>query len=169
MYLTGGAALGHFYLRHRGSHHLDWFTPDREEIPPLAARLVAFCEARSHEPVPQTVPLADKPVIEGVRVDSLDDIIANKLSAVLGRGETKDLVDLLFLARAGHDPLAYLEAARDRDGGMDPATLAWVLESVPTDPSELLLEAPLTQAEVSGFRDGLVRRLQGVAFPEPRS
>lgn len=198
VYLTGGAALGHYYLQHRGSHDLDWFTPDRAELPALAGRLVGFCDGRGyqigveqeypgfqrfavthgddrtlvdlvHEPVPQTVSIEQKPLFDGVRVDSIEDIVANKLSAVLGRGETKDLVDLLFLERAGHDPMAYLPAARDRDGGMDAATLAWVMGSMPTDPGELLLHQPLTEAQVRAFRDGLVQRLQVAAHPDEGS
>lgn len=194
VYLTGGAALAHFYLQHRGSRDLDWFTPDREALPMLVARLRDH-GARSglrvepvqqypgfrrfevlrpgdatvvdlvHEPVPQTVPASSKPLIDGVRVDSIEDIVANKLSALLGRSETKDLVDLYFLERAGHDPIAHLDAARARDGSVDPATLAWVLGSVPTDPSALLLRRTVSEDAIRAYRDDLTARLQALSHP----
>ncbi len=195
VYLSGGAALGGFHLGHRRSRDLDWFTPDRGRLDELQARVLAHCEARGHrvgveqawpgfrrlavsglgeetlvdlvhEPVPQVVPVEAKPLVDGVRVDALEDLAANKLCAVLGRGETKDLVDLFFLARSGRDPLDALDAARARDGGMDPAALAWVLRGVSTDPGGLSLCAPLDSAALRRFRDDLVARLARRAHPE---
>ncbi len=193
-YLTGGSALGHYYLGHRRSIDLDWFAPRRETLDALAGRLATWCDRSGcaltlqqsypgfrrylvrdgsdetlvdlvHEPVAQSVALDDKPVRDGIRIDALADLAANKIGAVLGRGETKDLVDLYFLAQDGHDPIAFLEAARLRDGGVEPATLAWVLASVPTDTRDLLMVRPLDADALARFRDDLIRRLQTLAWP----
>jgi hypothetical protein len=194
VWLTGGGALGGFHLGHRRSHDLDGFTADVERVPELALRLRSWCASHGlacvveqefpgfrrlrvsddsestlvdlvHEPVRQVVPPSEKPLLEGVRVDPIEEIVANKLAAVLGRGETKDLVDLFALADAGVDVLASLPQAHAKDGGVDPATLAWVLASVPLDTSELLLERPLDAAAFVRFRDGLITTLQAMAWP----
>ena len=66
-----------------------------------------------HEPVEQLVPLDDKPVVDGVRIDPLQELVANKLSALLGRGETKDLVDTTELEMLEPIDEAALESIRD--------------------------------------------------------
>ena len=64
---------------------------------------------------------------DGVRMDPAEEIVANKLCALLGRVEIRDLVDLYFLERAGLPPEAFVEQAARKDAGITPATLAWVL------------------------------------------
>jgi len=46
----------------------------------------------------------DAPVIEGIVVESLVDLRAAKLTCLLSRSEPRDLVDLMFLDRAGYPP-----------------------------------------------------------------
>lgn len=193
-WLTGGSLLGGFYLGHRGSLDLDVFTQRRDMLPELSARLEAWCEEAGaqwqitrdypgfrryqvrlegastlvdlvHDQSHQVVPVADKPVREGLRVDPLREIRANKLAALLGRGETKDLVDLYALARAGWPPLEGLEDASTKDGGVEPATMAWVLTQVSIDLEGLLLTSEVDPAELRKFRDELVEQLQRLAFP----
>ncbi|MBM4398658.1 MAG: nucleotidyl transferase AbiEii/AbiGii toxin family protein [Deltaproteobacteria bacterium] len=118
-----------------------------------------------HETAAQVVPVHEKPVRDGIRLDALPDLIANKLCALLGRAEVKDLVDLYFIARGGLDPLAHLDAARRKDGGMDPSTLAFVLRDVPVDPFSLDLLLPVSAVELAAFRDDLVRRLVALSWP----
>jgi hypothetical protein len=53
-------------------------------------------------------PIADldspPPPIEGVVIESLQDLRVAKLTCILSRSEPRDLVDLLFLERAGYKP-----------------------------------------------------------------
>ena len=51
-------------------------------------------------------------LVEGVQVESLLDLRANKLTCILSRSEPRDLVDLLFLDRAGcrGDPISDVTA-----------------------------------------------------------
>lgn len=194
VWLTGGGALAGFHLGSRRSHDLDWFTADIEDIAHLARRLTGWCAVHGvsvdveqefpgfrryrlrdetgetlvdlvHEPVAQVVALADKPCVDGIRVDPPKEIVANKLAALLGRGETKDLVDLLLLSQQGFDVLSGLAAAHEKDRGVEPATLAWVLSQVSLDTSELLLVAPVDREALSAFRDALVVALQHTAWP----
>jgi hypothetical protein len=194
-YLSGGTALSG-YLGHRSSLDVDLFVGEALDVDVAASMLLhhasgagwaveelrrspgfrrfrVSCGGDStlvdivHEVVPQLVPLAEKPVHDGLRVDSLDDLVANKLCAVLGRSEVKDLVDLYFLEESGVDVLAYLRAARGKDGGMEPATLGFVLGQMPTDPVGLNLLKPLSEDQLAEFRDRLVAALVRIAWPGP--
>jgi len=192
-YLSGGAALSLAYLQHRQSVDLDLFTDTADLVPRIVAEVehVALSHGWTYE-VRQTFPtfcrlavsrgdettlvdvvhdaarplvvLADKPRLLGVPTDDLDDLIVNKLCAILGRGDVKDLVDLYFLDQAGHEPLAWLDRAKQKDGGLEPATLAFVLKDVPVDPAKLLLLKPVASDELRSFRDGLVERLVRMAW-----
>jgi len=193
-YFTGGAALAGFYLHHRRSEDLDFFVTDQDELDVLESELQRISRERGweiheirrfpgfrrfivgdgkdetlldlvHDPVAQMVDLSDKPVFEGLRVDDLSDIVTNKLCALLGRGDIKDLVDLYFLQQAGIDVPAYVDAAQRKDGGMEPTTLGYVLQSVRLDTSRLLLVKPLSPGDLERFRDDLMRRLLEMAWP----
>jgi hypothetical protein len=63
---------------------------------------------------------APPPPLEGVVVESLTDLRSNKLTCILSRSEPRDLVDLLFLDRAGYPPERDLELALRKDSGIDP-------------------------------------------------
>lgn len=193
-YLSGGAALSAFFLHHRRSLDLDLFVVDAESLDGLEAQLRQLCAERGwlaeelrrypgfrrylvreaaeetivdlvHEPVAQIVPLGAKPNFARLTVDALDDLVANKLCALLGRGDIKDLVDLYFLTEAGIDVLDYFEAARRKDGGMEATTLAYVLSGMRTDSASLLLFEPLPAETLGAFRDRLVERLVHSAWP----
>lgn len=69
----------------------------------------------------------EKPVINGVRVDPPEEILANKLCALLSCSEIRDLVDVRALELAGYRIEAALAAAAMKDSGLAPAQLAWVL------------------------------------------
>jgi hypothetical protein len=193
-WLTGGGALGGFYLHHRRSYDLDFFTSEPARLDELELRLRVWCASEAvelrlersfpgfrrfrvhdgvestlvdlvHDAAPQIEAVQDKPVVDGVRLDSLRELRANKLAALLGRAETKDLVDLYALAGAGLPPLEGLEDAARKDGGLDVATLGWVLDGMEIDLEGLLLDKPLSEAELSAFKAGLVEALRRRAFP----
>lgn len=194
-YLTGGAALSAFYLHHRQSQDLDLFVAHPADLDVLERRLSQLCNTRGwsieevqrfpgfrrfivrdasdetivdtvHEPIAQIVPLADKPIHAGLRVDSLADLVTNKICALLGRGDIKDLIDLYYLDRAGVDVLAHLDAAKSKDGGLEPLTLSYVLRGMSTDSDRLLLIDQLSEADVAAYRDRLVEQLLNLAWPE---
>lgn len=125
-YLTGGTALAAFYLHHRYSDDLDFFT-EAQDFPQLIVeafageikksisadtieyrrlydRRIFFFKTHGDElKVEFTyypfMRLETSPDIGGVAVDSLNDIAANKLMALIDRVEPKDFVDLYFLMK----------------------------------------------------------------------
>jgi len=74
--------------------------------------------------------LEDPVVIDDMRVESLRDQRANKIAALLGRSELRDLVDLYFIERAGVPFLEGIEDATRKDAGMDAGWLAWSIDQV---------------------------------------
>ncbi len=125
-YLTGGTALGRFYLHHRYSEDLDFFVnadPDFKEkhlvigkklheefslLPgqtvvydDFARYFIAYDDAvlkiefvndiayRSGNPLASKYGLIDNPL----------NILSNKLTAIVGRDEPKDIFDIYMLAR----------------------------------------------------------------------
>jgi hypothetical protein len=83
----------------------------------------------------------------------------------LGRAEVRDYVDLYFLAQAGRDPLALLDAARRKDRGIDAATLAFVLSDIKIRRDPEGLERPLSARDLQEFVEDLRHRLARMAFP----
>lgn len=123
-YLTGGTALSAYYLQHRVSDDLDFFSfsePDtffiHEFVNKLKKRLAAvsvrfeklhdrnqfYFNLNNNEelkiefskyPFKQ---LENPKDIKGLKIDGLRDIGANKLMAALERFDPKDFVDLYFI------------------------------------------------------------------------
>lgn len=188
--LTGGGALAGFHLAHRETRDLDLFWRNRprlEDLPDQAKEKLeraklAFTVLRStpafqrlqvqeggetclidlvSEPGsplarPETVRVAGGEI----HVDSRHEILVNKLCALLGRSELRDLVDLRLLLETGGDLERGLEDAPTRDGGFSAMTLAWVLRGLPL--AALARSAHIDEAETErllSFRDGLIQRL----------
>ncbi|MBI4917541.1 MAG: nucleotidyl transferase AbiEii/AbiGii toxin family protein [Acidobacteria bacterium] len=191
--LSGGAALGGFHLGHRRSADVDLFVTAPDDLRLVGSQIESasrqegwraairqdypsFRRYALEDPageatlidvvVDTATPLeAHKLEVDGIRIDGIPDLVVNKLCALLGRSSIKDLVDLYFLARAGADPLDFVERARTKDGGMDPAVLAQVLAETPTDPSPLVLLQPVSESDLRAFRDEFVDRLVRLAWP----
>lgn len=190
-YLTGGAALVGFYLDHRRTEDLDLFTLDDEiengfrTVRDVAETLGGTVEAiqtapdfrrllvrRGDEAV--VVDLVreyvfqietEKREINGIRIDSPEEILANKLCALLSRSEIRDLVDVRELEKAGFDFEIALAAAEKKDTGLTAAQLAWVLSQIKFGEDSI----PPGKASISELRDyleNLISRLKMIAFPK---
>lgn len=125
-YLTGGTALAEFYLKHRLSDDLDFFTESDFPLTMVENFIGKLCsemdwEARFQKLYDRRMfflknskdkeaaelkieftrypftRLADFLITDGLRVDSLLDIGSNKLMAMIDRFEPKDFADLYFL------------------------------------------------------------------------
>jgi hypothetical protein len=100
-----------------------------------------------------------------VLVDPPDEILANKLTALVGRQEERDLVDVMFLERkAALRVEDFLAAALAKDGGCTPATLAWLLSELRI-PDNAMLPAGITGPTLRAYAAELVVRLRRLAFP----
>jgi hypothetical protein len=191
-YLTGGSALGIFYLQHRYSYDLDFFSTDPVDwhqviamVNDGARSMGAECrglvsapyfhrfeltrgEDREildfvHEVVSQIDP--DKPRIGAIRIDTMREIGVNKLCTLVGRCEAKDVVDLYFLDQAGFDIVGNIAAAQRKDGGVDPATISFVLSTMKIGDVPGFLVRPVTREEIRDFINRLRLRLADAAFP----
>jgi hypothetical protein len=191
-FLTGGAALAGFHLHHRPTTDLDLFTLDdasfergRHVLGAAAAGLGASLDIRQDAPgflrsavtrgtetlivdlvrerVPQAQP--QKLLFEGIRVDPPEEILANKLTALVGRAEERDVIDVYFLERAGYKVEDALAAALAKDGGCTPAQLAWTLSQIEI-PDAARLPGGFEPRMLRGFLEDLVRRLRRAALPK---
>ncbi len=106
------------------------------------------------ERVPQ---LREKVVRDGIAMDPVEEIVANKIRALLGRAELRDVVDLYRLD-AGFRVEPFLTDAQRKDGGVTPAALAWVLSEVRLPDS---LPGDVDPVAVRKF----VRDLEALAVP----
>ncbi len=150
-YLTGGTALAGFYLGHRYSEDLDFFS--FEEVDPMGIdiflkthkvelgfdsfeyqqsmnRNLYFLKYGNDElkieftyyPFPQI----EKPMIEdGLRIDSALDVAVNKLFTIYQRSTARDYIDLYMLCeKQGYTIKDLLEKARIKfDWHIDPLQL----------------------------------------------
>lgn len=98
-------------------------------------------------------------------VESLVDLRVNKLTCLLSRSEPRDLVDLLFLDRAGYAPERDLRLALRKEAGIDPAVIAWLLGQFPVEPLPIMLK-PLDTQELRAFRADLRERFRRLAVPQ---
>jgi hypothetical protein len=185
-YLTGGTALAAFYLHHRVSIDLDLFTLDdlalREAdvlIPQLAAdlgcRLGSVRRTEHFREIFIEPAIGDPLKIDLVRdfgpqygeharfdqiiVDSIENIGANKLTAILGRTEPKDFVDLCFILRAGYSFDDLLAKAQTKDLGLHPFYLAGSLRQVRNFRRLPVTTPPLTLSELQSDMLRLADRL----------
>jgi len=188
--LAGGMVLSGAWLAHRLSRDMDVFFAERDAVRAALERARSVASARGlefrvvrdsgtfvrcelatgdppleldlvHEPLPD---LGGGAVVEGVAVRSEPDLRASKVACLLSRSEPRDLVDLLFLERAGFPPEADLPGAAQKDAGIDPGVLAWLLSQFPTVPLPAMLE-PLSPAELERYRDALAERFRRLAVP----
>lgn len=147
-YLSGGTALAAFYEHHRVSDDLDFFTPSAGNplvIEAAVGRLkinlgatdVQFQKVFDRRLYFFTMPTGEQLKLEftqypfaqlepvqhigGSRIDSLRDIAANKLMALVDRFDPKDFVDLYFLTRTM--PLNQIRADAAKKFGVSIAPL----------------------------------------------
>lgn len=161
-YLTGGTALSYFYLKHRKSNDLDFFTASEELILPFSYTLEetlknrkitvnrqrgmhSFVELLLEDNNEKTVihlacdspyriaELKTFPEFPNLKVDNLIDISANKLLALFGRAALRDFIDIYFLMKKEKLSLQELvKNAKVKDPGFDLYWLGVALERMNT-------------------------------------
>ena len=99
-----------------------------------------------------------------VRLDSAEEILANKLCALLSRAELRDLVDVMALEKAGLRIEEILPDAMRKDGGLTPAQLAWVLSELRIG-DDARIPGSLSADEVRTGLESLIERLTRLAAP----
>lgn len=146
-FLTGGTALAAFYLAHRQSNDLDFFTLeefDSLELEKLLAKIAketsadiktkvktaeyyeVYLENKKEDWVQrldfvkeQPVVFGERTTVDGVTVDSLENIASNKILTIYGRLEPKDYLDLHFILRETDLDFSELfEKTKKKDTGL---------------------------------------------------
>lgn len=192
--LTGGAALSGFHTGHRTTRDLDLFWRERSSVAEFAedvtGRLLQrgfdvsmlqsgrsflrlLVRDRSESTVLDLVadPVAnvtepDRVDLGGrmIGIDSKHEILVNKLVAVLGRSELRDLEDIRVLLEAGGDLSTAVRDAGCKDGGFSVMTLAWILRGFEIEKLARSSDWDARRVELLGhFRDELVLRLADLA------
>lgn len=190
-FLTGGAALVGFYLNHRQTEDIDLFTLEDEVergfalVNEVAREMGADVESLQTSPDFRRLLLTrggsaiivdlvheyvyqldqDKRIVRGIRLDSPEEILANKLCALLSRSEVRGLVDVRALELAGNSIELALDAAAKKDSGLTPAQLAWVLSEV-TFGDDLVPPGNVSRIELQDYLNDLLTRLSRMAFPD---
>lgn len=155
-FLTGGTALAEYYFQHRLSDDIDLFTTSdeafelaRRETVEVARRLNCALTDRVAAPAFQQFILTrvDETLrVDLVRdidiqfgahlqrgrviVDSLENIGANKITAIFGRTAAKDFVDFYFILQAGHTFDDLLRLTKEKDTGLTEFFLAGMMRQV---------------------------------------
>jgi hypothetical protein len=102
-----------------------------------------------------------------IEVDTPQEILVNKLCALLGRAELRDLVDVQALLASGTDLKRALADAPRKDAGFSPLTLAWVLRDIRPKALGHLAGLTAEQAqELEAFKEQLVAGLLEMGAPE---
>ena len=185
-YLSGGTALSAFYLHHRVSDDLDFFSfekPDGVFIHAFAERLRDLLKTSSmrferifdrnlffygisggrelkieftHYPFRQLDPPSN---FTGLAVDSLRDVAANKLMAMLDRFEPKDFVDLYFLLQDRKLSEVWEDAQVKFGAKIDPLFLGGELAKARRVSALPKMLKPLTVHRLKNFFTQLAREL----------
>ena len=159
--LTGGAALAGVHLKHRATRELDLFWHGKSTLDRLPAQVIekthnegleatliksapSFARLRVTDGtsvvllglVADPTPVVEEPVqvaFEGVTIsiDTLHEILVNKLCAIIERSEMRDLQDIEAILGAGGDLDRALRDSPQKDTGFSPLTLAWILRGLP--------------------------------------
>jgi len=161
-YLTGGTALSLFYLKHRRSNDLDFFTDNLELILPFSYNLEdklknSGCQTQRQRGLHSFVEILVKedgestiihlaqdapyrldivrqfPNYPRLNVDSFIDIASNKLLALFGRATLRDFIDIYFLLKKKHFKAEELVLnSKKKDPGFDLYWLGVALERIGT-------------------------------------
>ena len=188
--LVGGGAIAGFYFGHRLTRDLDLFWRERPllgELPREIQRRLAGADlvVESLQTAPQfhrfsveagsercVLDLVAEPAsfsesptavaLGRVRifVEAPLALLAEKLCALLGRAEPRDLDDVGRLLDAGTDLRAALALAPSIDGGFSALTLAWVLDRLELQRIAAAsgYDGPRAQ-ELEALRKDLIERL----------
>jgi hypothetical protein len=151
-YLTGGTALSRGYYQHRYSDDLDLFVNDSREFERLIFRVIAglkerfapleiatrddsFCRLFVGTEQLKIEMINDVPSHVGVivnhpflgRLDSRENIFANKITALIDRGHPKDIADIFYLLKDGLSLKRALTDADSKAAGITPLLVAQIL------------------------------------------
>jgi len=107
-------------------------------------------------------------MINGIIVDAIENIGANKITAILGRTDAKDFVDLYFILQTGYDFDDLFVKAREKDTGLQPFYFAGALLQVRELQHLPAMLKPVDLPELQAYFIALANRLLDRLRPEDR-
>jgi len=183
-YLTGGTAASRGYLDHRFSDDLDLFVNDDDRFSLWSARVIQALSHHInwHTEVLQKderfirLTLVERDILLKIemindvpahvgqirqhpvlgRLDSPENILANKITALLAREEPKDLADVWgFCYQMGLSITDAIQGAQSKAAGAFPVDLARVLCSVTRADWDLVrwIQAPEAERFIADLRE----------------
>lgn len=194
--LTGGAALVGFYTHHRTTRDLDlFFRPQRAlgsvvedvtsmlvadglqvvalrtsptfaqlEVRDLNESIVVDLVADPTRTIEAAIPTSIGAAT--VHVETIYQLLVNKLCSLLSRSEPRDLIDIQALVAAGVDLDRALEDCPKHDSGFSPLTFSWILKDLQI--TRLGRAREWTEEEIvrlEEFRQRLMEKLMGMTRP----
>lgn len=183
-YLTGGTALAAYYLHHRTSDDLDFFSDAKVDLPAVTA-FISKMKTILHAKEPRYERLYDRNIfyIPGspelkaeftcypfprlaplvhhgdLKVDSLLDIGVNKLFTIFDRNEPKDFIDLFFLLQKFSLHELTQNMQKKFAFSVSPFTLGTELLKVRHLPAFPKLLNPISEQEIVHFFEKKARTL----------
>ena len=181
-YLTGGTALSRGYFNHRYSDDLDFFINDSADFKNIAqqqiVKIYSLFEDLKVKVYPEMFRLSaqkDKLKIDivnytymhpGKRVnhpvlgalDSKENILANKLTALVDRAAPKDIVDIYFLLKDGMSLKQALTDVRSKSVGISPVFVARILTKYDYNRIDNNIEwvNPISTKEIKEYFKGVI-------------
>jgi len=178
-YLTGGTALSRCYFGHRYSDDLDLFVNNEAKFRDLAEKIIGKLTEKFEVEVQlrtesyfslktnqilkvemvNDVAFRDggaqkKPIFS--KVDSIQNILSNKLSAIISRDEPKDVVDIWVIAK--NTPINWpqvFQAVGSKAVGIFPPDVAKRLAEFPIELVEIIKWVEGKQPEAEEFKKDL--------------
>ena len=196
-YLTGGTALSRFYFQHRESVDLDLFSQNQQldfsavnlEIERIGRELklitikqvttntfLQFIFEDAEKNILKVDLVKDIPVHFGefkyqdkLRLDSLENIGSNKITAIFGRTDHKDFIDLYYILNETDLTFEHLVSlAKQKDLGLTDFYLANSIDQVETASQMPVLLKPLDLIKYNEFYKKLSRDLFLKIKPEDK-
>ena len=193
-YLTGGTALSAYYLHHRFSEDLDFFAAAQEALMGVTTITTNIARQLSVEvEFTRTFPTfvecfftnsaGDSVKVDfaydtpfrlqpttldaqfGIQVDSLTDVACNKLSALFGRSESKDFVDVYFICREVMPFTELYRQAQEKHLGMTNYWLAMAMQNIQKVQILPRMIKPVEIADLQTFFLNLARELMSNIDP----
>lgn len=196
-YLTGGTALARFYFHHRESVDLDLFTQNQQldfsivnlEIERIGRELkltttkqvttntfLQFIFTDDQQNMLKIDLVKDIPVHfgefkkeGGVRLDSLENMGANKITAIFGRTDHKDFIDLYYILNETKFTFEHLVSlAKKKDLGLTEFYLANSIDQIESASEMPLLLKPIDINKYNEFYKKLSKDLFLKIKPEDK-
>jgi predicted nucleotidyltransferase component of viral defense system len=189
-FLTGGTALSAFYLKHRLSEDLDFFTEIERAVVFVLPVLQKVCQnltlnlrvSRQFETFMEVFISSDKEILRcdfaqdspyrlkpkeyneelGIYVDNCLDISCNKLSALFDRSEAKDFVDIYFLDKKIMPFSEILKEAKKKHIGVDEYWLAISFQKINDIVKLPVMLKPLDIEELKTFYQKKAKELMSI-------